>query len=91
MNYALVENGVVTNIIWLYSGNAEDFPNAVPLEDRPARIGDAYANGVFSRNGVPVQTPLEEAVSLMSGAEQRMDQIEAALVELAGMIAGGGA
>ena len=25
MKYAIITDGVVTNIIWLYSGNAEDF------------------------------------------------------------------
>ena len=30
MNYALIENGVVPNLIWLYSGNEADFPSAVP-------------------------------------------------------------
>ena len=26
MNYALIEDGVVVNIIWLYEGNANEFP-----------------------------------------------------------------
>ena len=61
MNYALIENGVVTNIIWLYPGNADDFPNAVPLGDIPATMGDTYEDGVFYRNGEKVLTPLEQA------------------------------
>ena len=61
MNYALIENGVVTNIIWLYPGNADDFPNAVPLGDIPATMGDIYEDGVFYRNGEKVLTPLEQA------------------------------
>ena len=28
MNYALIENGVVTNLIWLYPANAAEFPGA---------------------------------------------------------------
>lgn len=56
MNYALVENGVVTNLIWLYPGNAGDFPTAVPMGDVPAAIGDTYADGVFYRDGKPVET-----------------------------------
>ena len=55
MNYALVENGVVANIIWLYPGNAAEFPNAVPLGDRPVMIGDGYADGVFTRDGAAVK------------------------------------
>ena len=31
MNYALIENGIVANIIWLYPANAGDFPSAVPI------------------------------------------------------------
>ena len=55
-NYALVENGIVTNIIWLCPINAGDFPNAVCVSDRPVAIGDLYADGVFTRDGEPVPT-----------------------------------
>lgn len=61
MRYALIENGLVTNIIWLYEGNAGDFPNAVPMGDRPVQIEDAYENGLFTHDGETVLTPLEEA------------------------------
>lgn len=56
MNYALIENGVVINLIWLYPGNAADFPTAVPVGDVPVAIGDSYADGVFTRDGQPVLT-----------------------------------
>lgn len=59
MNYALIENGIVTNIIWLYPGNASDFPNAVPLGDVPAGIGDTYADGAFYRDGERLLTDEE--------------------------------
>lgn len=61
MNYAIVENGVVTNIIWLYPGNASDFSNALPLGDVPAGIGDTYSDGVFYRDGEKVLTAAEQA------------------------------
>lgn len=61
MNYALIENGVVTNIIWLYSANAEDFPTAVPCGDVPVAIGDTYDGQDFYRGGERVFTPLEQA------------------------------
>lgn len=61
MNYALIENGVVTNIIWLYSGNAGDFPTAVPCGDVPVAIGDTYDGEHFYRGGERVFTPLEQA------------------------------
>ena len=51
MNYALIENGVVTNIISLRDSNAHEFPNAVKLGDRPVGIGDTYENGKFYRDG----------------------------------------
>ena len=60
MDYALIENGVVTNVIWLYPGNADDFPNAVPMGDIPAGIGDTYTDGVFYRNGERVLTLQEQ-------------------------------
>lgn len=75
MNYALVENGVVTTIIWLDQRNAADFPGSVALGDRPVGIGDSYADGVFTRGGAPVLTPLEEAQETISG-------LDAALVEM---------
>ena len=59
--YALVEDGIVTNIISLDSRNASDFPNAVKTNDRPVAIGDTYADGKFYRDGNEVLTPLESA------------------------------
>ena len=61
MNYALITNGVVSNIIWLYDGNAQEFPDAVKLGDRPVGIGDTYTDGKFYRDGVEVLTPLEQS------------------------------
>ena len=61
MNYALIENGIVTNIIWLYETNADEFPNAVKLGERPVGIGDTYTDGKFYRDGNEVLTALEIA------------------------------
>ena len=61
MNYALIENGVVTNIIWLYSANASDFPSAVPCGDFPVAIGDTYDGEHFYRGGERVLTAIEQA------------------------------
>lgn len=52
MTYAVIQDGVVVNLIWLYSGNAADFPDAVPVNDLPVCIGDSYADGAFYRDGV---------------------------------------
>ena len=59
--YALVEDGIVTNIISLDSRNASDFPNAIKTADRPVSIGDTYIDGKFYRDGNEVLTPLEAA------------------------------
>lgn len=58
-NYALVEGGIVTNIIWLRPSNTSDFPNTVRLDALPVEIGDTYADGAFTRGGEPVLTAEE--------------------------------
>ena len=59
MNYALIENGVITNIIRLADDNADEFPDAVKLNDRPVAIGDTYDGEKFYRDGVEVLTEVE--------------------------------
>lgn len=76
MNYALIENGVVTNLIWLYPGNAADFPAAIALGDRSVAIGDAYVDGMFMREGRPVPTPLEEAQALIAQLDEAVVELE---------------
>lgn len=75
MNYALIENGIVANVIWLYPDNAEEFPGAVPMGDIPAGIGDTYQDGVFYRDGARVLTLLEQA-------QQDAEDMQAALMLL---------
>lgn len=62
MEYALVKNGVVENIIVLLSRNAQDFPNAVSIEDLPVQIGDTYDGERFYHDGEPIYS-LEEQLS----------------------------
>lgn len=59
--YALVENGVVTNVMVLYSPSAGDFPTAVPCGEIPAAIGDTYDGEHFYRGGERVLSALEQA------------------------------
>lgn len=66
MNYALIENGVVVNIIYLHPMNADDFPNAVPLGEIPAGIGDSYEDGVFYRNGEKVLARAAEIADMQA-------------------------
>lgn len=60
MNYALIEDGVVTNIIWLSYTNADDFPNAVAMGELPVAIGDTWDGERFYRNGERILTQTEE-------------------------------
>ena len=75
MRYALIDNGIVTNIIALNDRNASDFPAAVKLGDRTVGIGDTYTDGKFYRDGVEVLTPMEQA-------QAEIDAYKAALNEL---------
>ena len=75
MRYALIESGIVTNIIALNDRNANDFPAAVKLGDRPVGIGDTYTDGKFYRDGVEALTPMEQA-------QAEMTEYKAALHEL---------
>lgn len=63
-NYAIVENGVVANVIWLCDSNASDFPTAVSVQGRLVAVGDTMENGVFYRAGEPVPTE-EERIALL--------------------------
>lgn len=75
MRYAIVTDGIVTNVIVLNDRNASDFPAAVKLDDRPVGIGDTYTDGKFYRDGVEVLTPMEQA-------QAEMAEYKAALHEL---------
>ena len=59
--YALVENGVVTNVMVLYPPSAAEFAGAVPCGEIPAAIGDTYDGEHFYRAGERVLTALEQA------------------------------
>ena len=89
MRYALIDNGIVTNVIALNDRDASDFPDAVRLGDLPVGIGDTYVklddppvgiggtyiDGKFYRDGVEVLTPMEQA-------QAEMTEYKAALNEL---------
>jgi len=69
MSYALIEDGVVVNIITLHPTNLLDFPNAVLIDGRPVGIGDAYVNGIFTHNGVPILTTIEEVMQTIAALD----------------------
>jgi len=56
MDYAIIEDGIVTNVI---VGPLPDGMDGVAMGDLPVVIGDSYADGVFTRDGEPV-TPAAE-------------------------------
>ncbi len=82
MTYALVEGGVVTNLIWLYPENEQDFPGAVAVGDLPVRVGDAWQNGMFLRGGEKLRTPLDEALSAIAELDEAL--MDAQMIILTG-------
>ena len=79
--YALVENGVVTNIITLNDRNASDFQNPVKTYDRPDGIGDTYTDGKFYRDGSEVFTPLEIANNEIDSLTQQLGEAVEAIYQ----------
>ena len=82
MKYAYVEDGVVTNMMWLYPHNESDFPTAVRTEGLPVSIGDTYEDGVFYHDGEKVISDLERAQIKLSEMEADAVDMRAALAEL---------
>ena len=58
MRYAIVTDGIVTNVIELRP--SVTWPGAVALGERPVGIGDTYQDGKFYRGGQEVLTSQEE-------------------------------
>ena len=81
MNYALIKNGTVINLIYLHPMNADDFPSAVPLDDLPVQIGDVYDGEHFLRDGkivLPVTAISEEQIAAIK--DQAVAEIEEAVI-----------
>ena len=75
---ALVENGVVVNVLWC-SDRESETETLIDTEDRPVAIGDSYESGKFYRNGEEVMTPLQAALNKIDEYEAALSEIEAAL------------
>ena len=73
MNYAILESGVVVNVI---VGPLPNGMNGVPTFDRPVAIGDTFDNGVFRRNGEPVLTDAERIAALEQQILVLQEQLE---------------
>lgn len=75
---AVVNDGVVSNIIWC-SDSEPETDTIIDPAYRPVAIGDTYIDGKFYRSGVEVLTPLEEAQKQIAEYEAALSEIEAAL------------
>ena len=82
MNYALIENGVVTNLIWLYSGNEADFPSAAPCGELPVAIGDTYDGQDFYRDGKLLVSPLTAAQQEVQTMQEELPMLKAQIQAL---------
>ena len=63
-NFAIVENGVVSNVLWGMVYNSDEWPNAIQVNELAVQIGDSYENGKFYRNGVEVLSRAEEEADM---------------------------
>ena len=75
---ALIENGVVANMLWCSDSEPETDILLDPA-DRPVAIGDTYSNGKFYRDCVEILTPMEEALKKNAEYESALTEIETAL------------
>ena len=81
MNYALIKDGTVINLIYLHPMNTDDFLNAVPTDDLPVQIGDVYDGEHFLRDGkivLPVTTISEGQIAEIK--DQAVTEIEEAVI-----------
>ena len=77
--YALVENGVVTNVMVLYPPNAAEFEGAVPCGDLPVAIGDTYDGTDFYRGGEKLVSPLAAAQAEAQTLKEDLPMLKAQL------------
>lgn len=75
MDYALVENGCVVNLLWLHPANAAAFPGAVPCGGAAVQAGDVYDGQSFFRDGQKVLSRREEML-------EQIAELDAAVLEL---------
>ena len=79
-NMAVLENGVVSNILWCSDGEPET-DTLIDPADRPVGIGDTYTDGKFYRDGEEVLTPLEAAQAEAAALRQELAELDAAYRE----------
>ena len=79
-NMAVLENGVVSNILWCSDGEPET-DTLIDPADRPVGIGDTYTDGKFYRDGEEVLTPLEAARAEAAALRQELAELDSAYTE----------
>lgn len=75
-NMALIENGVVSNILWC-SGDEPEEDTLVDVGERRVRIGDTWESGKFFRDGVEILTPLEEVQKENAALTANLTELDA--------------
>lgn len=81
MNCAIIENGVVKNIIAIAPWNLSEFPDAFQLDGRSIAIGDEYHDNGFWRNGALILTPDEILRRDVISAQQQLTDADLAQIE----------
>ena len=75
-NFAIIENGIVKNTIWGNIYNAEDFPNAVQIDDLAVQAGDMYDGEHFYRDGERVKTIAEQIAEMQERLNELLTSTE---------------
>ena len=78
MNYAVIENGIIVNFVYLSPSNAEEYDNCVNVNDYSVNFGDEYIDGVFYHNGERVLSNIEK----LRQAQETIAELDAALLEV---------
>ena len=84
MRYAIVEDGIITNMIKLEPINAYEFPNAIYAEEWDIQIGDLYNSddGNFYRGEEKLLSvrermyQLEQALTLLTGEASQYSALQ---------------
>ena len=80
--YALVENGVVTNVMVLYPPSAAEFAGAIPCGDLPVAVGDTYDGADFYRDGNLLVSPLAAAQAEAQTLKEDLPMLKAQIQAL---------
>lgn len=75
MNYALVVEGRVVNVIVLHPMNADEFPNAVPVDGYAVQIGDEFIDGIFYRDGIEIKSTANLITEEMAAMREALAEL----------------